>query len=167
MLAERPGRRGHHGCGVATPEGGQDAELVAAKAVGGRAPLGHLGIQRARQSDQQGVAGGVAKGVVVGLEAVEVEQQQQQRPARAGAPQATFQVELELAPIADPGQGVGQRGGDQDAVVGQEGDGRQRQQHERHHDDGDRPAAHAVQRADRGAGDDDDVPVVVVAMMAL
>jgi hypothetical protein len=50
----------------------------------------------------------VAEGVVVALEAVEVEQHQQQRLGWAGVPQAAFQVQLELAAVADASQGVGQ-----------------------------------------------------------
>ncbi len=48
--------------------------------------VGHGLFQGLGQPDQQGVAGGVAEAVVVALEAVEVEQHQQQRPGRVRAP---------------------------------------------------------------------------------
>jgi hypothetical protein len=59
----------------------------------------------------------VAEGVVVALEAVEVEPHQQQRLGRAGLLEALLQVPLELAPVGDPGEGVGHRGGDQQPML--------------------------------------------------
>jgi len=64
-------------------DGGQDAELVAAEPVGAAAKA-HGGRQRGTEPGQQGVPGWMPEGVVVGLEAVEVEQHEQQRPLRAG-----------------------------------------------------------------------------------
>jgi hypothetical protein len=59
-----------------------------------------------------------------------------------------------------------QRVGDQDPLVGQEGDAREGEQRERQDDEGNRPAAHTVEGTDRGAGGGDDIPVVGVARRA-
>ena len=64
--------------------GDQDAELIAAHPVGRPWPLdgGH---QRRRRAAQQHIAGAVAEGVVVALEAVEIEHHERRgwpRPAR-------------------------------------------------------------------------------------
>jgi hypothetical protein len=167
VFAERLGGRGHDRGGVVGLHRGQDAELIPAQAVGAAAVVGHGLLQGPGQPDQQGVAGGVAEGVVVALEAVEVEQHQQQRLGRAGLLQPILQVELELAPVGDAGQGVGHRGGDEQPVLGQERDGGKDQQCQRHDDERDRPAADPVQGADRGAGGGDDVPVVGVVSLPL
>jgi hypothetical protein len=167
VLAERLRGRGGDGGDAVTVGRDQDAELVPAEAVGGTATLGHGGLQRAGQADQQGVAGGVAKGVVVGLEPVEVEQHQQQRAFQGRFLQPAVQVEPELAPVGDPGEGVAQRSGDQPAMLGQERHRRDPEQDQRHHHDGDRPSAHPEQGTDRHAGACDHVPVVGVALPVL
>ena len=77
------GRRDDRGGGVGVHRG-QDAELIPTEPVGAAAVVGHGLLQGLGQPDEQGVAGGVAEAVVVALEAVEVEQHQQQRLRWAG-----------------------------------------------------------------------------------
>jgi len=79
----------------------QDAELVAAEAV--RPALrGHRLGQGEPEPAQQQVSGRVPEGVVVGLEAVEVEDREQGR-ARAAVSQLLAEVGDERAPVGEPG----------------------------------------------------------------
>ena len=86
---------------------GQHAELVAAEAIG--APVGlNAALECLAQAREQRVAGKVAEGVVVVLEAVEVEEQEHRRVGwadRAGA-----EVGHELATVGQAGQAVARRG---------------------------------------------------------
>ena len=83
----------------------QDAELVAAEAVGLAAALDHA-LELAGEADEQRVAGGVAEDVVVVLEAVEVEQRD--RALDVGV-EAVLEVAHQAAAVAEAGQRVGQR----------------------------------------------------------
>ena len=82
MLGERGGARGD-ALVVEGARGQQHAELVAAHAVGG-AGAGDVVGELGPQALQQRVAGRVAVGVVVVLEAVEVEERQHRARAMAG-----------------------------------------------------------------------------------
>ncbi|HEX6714707.1 MAG TPA: hypothetical protein VF066_15050 [Thermoleophilaceae bacterium] len=83
----------------------QHAELVAPHAVGRAAPVDG-GRQRGAELREQQVACHVPVRVVVGLEPVEVEQHE---GARGVVVQRQRKIELQLAPVAQTGQGV--RGG--------------------------------------------------------
>ncbi len=85
--------------------GGEDRELVAADPVG-LAVLPDCLPQLAPELGEDLVAGGVAEGVVVALETVEVEQHQGCR-FLLGATTAGAEVDLHPALVAEPGQGVG------------------------------------------------------------
>ncbi len=86
----------------------QHAELVAAEAVGGAA-LGHDFGQPATEAGQQRVARGVAEGVVVALEAVEVEEGQCARPLSDAVREGLLEVGHERPPVGQPGQPVLER----------------------------------------------------------
>src|SRR5690349_14942612 len=73
------------------------------------------------EPNQQAVAGGMAEGVVVGLEAVEVEEREQVGSA-AGLVVEALEVEEELAAVGEAGQRIGLERGHQ-AVVLNEGEG--------------------------------------------
>jgi hypothetical protein len=85
----------------AKPPVDEQAELVAAEAVGGSRRASDA-VEPARQPHEQGVAGGVTEGVVVALEAVEVEHEEH---ARARPPLG--QVRLELPPVGQAAESVG------------------------------------------------------------
>jgi hypothetical protein len=91
---------------------GQYAELVAADPVGPALPVDLPG-QGGAQARQQGVAGGVAEGVVVRLEAVEIAQHQQQRIGVRGAIEVGVEVGDQAPPVVQAGQGIGVRRVDQ------------------------------------------------------
>ena len=82
-----------------------DAELVAAEAVGVAARADAPRRLRA-EPRQQRVAGGVAEGVVVALEAVEVEQQRA-RGLAASPREAALEVAHQRAAVAEAGERVG------------------------------------------------------------
>jgi hypothetical protein len=86
----------------------QDAEFVAAHAIREAAPVDRAR-QRAAEPGQEGVAGRMAVDVVVGLEAVEVEEQQQERALRRRVDDLLGEVVGERPPVAQPGQRVGRR----------------------------------------------------------
>jgi hypothetical protein len=90
----------------------EHAELVAADAV--RAAPVDGPRQRRAELVEQDVARAVAVAVVVGLEAVEVEQQEGVGRVRV---QDSRQLDLEAAPVAQPGQRVG---GGLDAAAGEQ-----------------------------------------------
>ena len=81
----------------------QEAELVAADA--GRRARGADGRRELGRGGEQRVAGGVAEGVVVALEAVEVEEPRA-RLARRGRRQLAREVVHERAPVRQPGERV-------------------------------------------------------------
>ena len=91
---------------VGLGRGGEQAELVAAHAVGGAVGAERVG-QVAAEPVQQRVAGRVAEGVVVGLEAVEVEEREQHGPLGRGVGGQPLEVGEQRAPVAEAGQGVG------------------------------------------------------------
>jgi hypothetical protein len=84
----------------------EHAELVAAHPVGGPAG-GHRGLQACGEAGQQRVAGGVAEGVVVGLEAVEVEDRQHDRAGAVELGRLALQLLHQGAAVADAGERVG------------------------------------------------------------
>ncbi len=90
-------------------------ELVAAEPVGLGAALHRLG-ELAAEADQQRVAGRMAERVVVGLEAVEVEDRQDVRRAILVA-QHPLDVDEELAAVAEAGEGVLLEQADEAAVL--------------------------------------------------
>ena len=106
VLAQRVHRRVEDARGVrGIIDGGKHAELVAAHAVGDR---GRNGLAQAfAEAREQGVARRVAEGVVIGLEAVEVEQREQHEPVGVG--DVAVHVAHQRAPVAEPGEGIRQR----------------------------------------------------------
>ena len=85
----------------------EDAELVAAHAIGGGLGADHGG-GAAAEALEQGVARGVPERVVVGLEAVEVVEAEGERPP-AGIAQRSLDVAVELAAVAEPRERVVRR----------------------------------------------------------
>ena len=90
---------------IGVAHAGEDAELVAAHAVGG-AVAGDRLREAAAEALEQHVAGDVAEGVVVGLEAVEVVEREHLRDA---AGRGVLEVERERAAVAEAGERVGRR----------------------------------------------------------
>ena len=84
-----------------------EAELVSPEPVDGPAVARDAG-QLCAEPDEQRVAGRVPEGVVVVLEAVEVEEHEQ-RLGRALAPEAPLEIREELSPVGETCQGVGGR----------------------------------------------------------
>ena len=84
------------------------AELVAAHPERAAA-AGQVGREVAAEADEQRVAGGVAEGVVVVLEAVEVEQDEHERVGVVGLGQHALEVAGQRAAVAEPGQRVRHR----------------------------------------------------------
>ena len=96
LLLERHRRSSCEGLAPVRANVRQDAELVAADAVD--LALTHHGCaQLLRDSREERVAGGMAEGVVVGLEPVEVEQHQDRGRARV---ECAAEVDHQLAPVA-------------------------------------------------------------------
>ena len=85
----------------------QETELVPAEAVGGAAALDRAG-QRAAEPREQRVAGAVAERVVVGLEAVEIEEQQR-ADVLVGVAQRILEVVHQAAPVGQATEPVGER----------------------------------------------------------
>src|SRR6185312_502529 len=106
-LRERTGRRLLHRRLVRRAR--DDAELVAAGAVGVPTERGDSVGERGAEAHEERVAGLVAERVVVVLEAVEVEQGEYRGIARARVPHAPLEVGEELAAVAEAGQPVGRR----------------------------------------------------------
>jgi hypothetical protein len=104
-LGQRGARVGDHGVAVAVRHEREDAELVAAHAVGATAAL-ERGRQVATEALEQRIASRVAERVVVGLEAVEVEQRE--HVAVAGHVEAGSRLEVahQRAPVAQPGERI-------------------------------------------------------------
>ena len=90
---------------LAVVGGRRDDELVAADAVGISAAATAAASLRAEASEQ-GVAGGMSEGVVVGLEAVEIEDAGQ-RLVTIGRRPPALHVGKQLAAVAEPGERVG------------------------------------------------------------
>jgi hypothetical protein len=86
----------------------QDAELVAAEAVGASV-AGDRRLKIAGETAQERVARGVTEGVVVLLEAVEVEERERARLVRRRRPRGVIEVEHQGPAVRQPGEAVGQR----------------------------------------------------------
>ena len=85
----------------------QDAELVAAEPVGDAAIADTVGQLRGEAHEQR-VAGDVAEGVVVGLEAVEVEEHERHRTGMAASNEVLEHAQHQAA-VAEARERVGQR----------------------------------------------------------
>ena len=88
--------------------GDEHAELVAAHPERAADALHRAGQPAAEVLDQH-VAGDVAEDVVVGLEAVEVEQREPPRAPAGGLLQRVGERAHQRAPVAEAGEAVGQR----------------------------------------------------------
>ena len=106
LLAQRLGRAHERGGGALG--GHEHAELVAAHPERAADALDGAGEAAAEVLDQH-VAGDVAEDVVVGLEAVEVEQRELPRAPGRGLVERVGQRAHQRAAVAEPGQRVGQR----------------------------------------------------------
>ena len=129
VLAQRDDRGVGELIGRVVVDAGQDAELVAAEAVGAAA-VPHRRDEAVAEAGEQRVAGGVAVGVVVALEAVEVEEQDGVALMRAGHARGVVDVEQQAAAVAESGErigeGFGAAAGDEGEVLG-EGEAHSRQ----------------------------------------
>ena len=86
----------------------EHAELVATHPV--RDPHRSRGGRKlCREAGEQGIAGGMSEGVVVRLEAVQVEEGQHPPLAGAYTIELVLQVEEELAPVGEAREGISQR----------------------------------------------------------
>ena len=85
----------------------QDAELVAAEAVGG-AGAGEGRREPGAELREERIAGGMPVGVVIGLEAIEVEHRQGRRRVIRALADRALEVAEEAAPVPEAGQVVGQ-----------------------------------------------------------
>ena len=137
----------------------EDAELVAAEAVGSRVAALELAPELAGEVREQPVARGMAEGVVVLLEAVEVEHREQPGALGGGDGERAVEVEQQPPAVVEPGQHVG-LGLDaleleQPRVLGEERDEADDREHERRHgEDGGRGVEVAdAARPDEGHGD--------------
>jgi hypothetical protein len=92
----------------------------------------------------------VAEGVVVALEAVEVEEQQHGRVGGAVGG-AALEIGHELAAVGQPGQRVARRRCLELAARGAHRDDGERHEHEGHHEDGQWRGADGAEEARRGA----------------
>jgi hypothetical protein len=108
FVAERGGRRVDQGARPDARCRADHAELVTAHPIRARAPRDCVTEVRG-ETDEQRVARGVAERVVVGLEAVEVEQDQSERMLAVGPLELGFDVEHEPPPVAEPREHVGER----------------------------------------------------------
>ena len=106
LLAQR--LAGAHERGGGALGGHEHAELVAAHPERAADALHRAGQPAAEVLDQH-VAGDVAEDVVVGLEAVEVEQREPPRAPAAASSSASDERAHQRAPVAEAGQAVGQR----------------------------------------------------------
>ena len=140
---------------------GQDAELVAAEAI--RTPVAlDTAVERLPEAREERVAGEMAEGVVVALEAVEVEEQEH-GGVRGPAGRATLEVDHEPAPVGQAGQAVAGRGRLQLAPRGAQGDDRKRHEHQGDRQDRERRRSDVAEQAGSGvAGDGHEDPVVGV-----
>ena len=102
LLAQRLRDPQRHACLIHRAHR-EHAELVAAEAVGGVAGADRVG-EPSAEAGQQRVARGMPERVVVGLEAVEIEQDEQRLRAAQGV-----QVGQQLPAVAEPGERVGRR----------------------------------------------------------
>ena len=162
MLGQRGGRREldlRAGAG-----GGEHAELVAPETIG--PPMGpDAALERLAQAREQRVAREVAEGVVVVLEAIEVEEEQHRRvggPGRAG-----LEVGHELAAVGQAGQAVARRGGLELAARCAQRQRGERHEHQGHGQDGEwpRPDVAYEPRCGVGRGGHED-PVIGIAVTA-
>ena len=120
VLAERLGGFREQLVDVAVLGRGEDAELVAAHPVRVATALDGLA-ERAAQADEEGVAGGVAEDVVVGLEAVEIEDREAGGAVRGRLGDHELELARQRAAVAEPGErvrgGLRPAGGEHPAVV--------------------------------------------------
>ena len=107
VLGERVDRAPDDRVEAPEPAVEQQAELVAAEPVGGAAALDRAG-QRAAEPREQRVARRMPERVVVGLEAVEVEEQQR-AGVLVGVDQGVLEVGHQPAPVGQPAEPVGER----------------------------------------------------------
>ena len=107
-LGQRGGGAGDDRVGDLVARVEERAELVAAHPERAAA-AGQVGREVAAEADEQRVARGVAEGVVVVLEAVEVEQHEHERAGVVGLGQHRLEVAGQRAAVAEPGQRVGHR----------------------------------------------------------
>ena len=134
MLGQRGGRREldlRAGAGV-----GEHAELVAPETIG-PAMGPDAALECLAQAREQRVAGEVAEGVVVVLEAIEVEEQQHRRVGGPGG--GGLEVGHELAAVGQPRQAVARRGDLQLAARCAQRQRRERHEHQGHGQDGEWP----------------------------
>ena len=106
LLAQRLAGAHERGGGAVGRD--EHAELVAAHPERAADALHRAGQAAAEVLDQH-VAGDVPEDVVVGLEAVEVEQREPPRAARLGLLQRVGERAHQRAPVAEAGEAVGQR----------------------------------------------------------
>jgi hypothetical protein len=95
-------------CEAALAERGKRAELIPAQAEGLAFRFNGAG-QFLTEAGQQGIADGVTEGVVVALEAVQVEQQKRPRRALRGRLKDILEADQKPAAVAERGERVGQR----------------------------------------------------------
>jgi hypothetical protein len=110
-----PGRRPRSPPRARSPGAQARTQNSPPEAVGAAAHALHGPVQGGGQPDQEGVAGGMAEGVVVGLEPVEVEQQQQ-RVGQAGRDLAEA-LDGDLEPWPRAKEGLADSSGDRSATV--------------------------------------------------
>ncbi|MEO8688662.1 MAG: hypothetical protein ABI611_10635, partial [Solirubrobacteraceae bacterium] len=105
-LTERGRGRRQQPVLLGRPGVGEHHELVTADAIRGAAGVHRL-LERLAHPDQQGVAGRVPVGVVVGLEPVEVEDRQASGTLCRGLRGHALEVARQGAAVAEPGERVG------------------------------------------------------------
>ncbi len=86
----------------------QEAELIAAEAIGPPVAADR-GAQSGPDPAQEGVAGGVAEGVVVALEAVEIEEHERLGVALVGVGDGDVQIAHQPPAVAQAAEAVGHR----------------------------------------------------------
>ena len=105
LLAQRRQARGEQGVEALRAERGHGAELVAAEAIG--LPAGERRREAPAEPGQESIAGRVSEGVVVALEAVEVEHDEAEGRLGGGLGGGGGEVGPQLAPVAQAGEAVG------------------------------------------------------------
>ena len=93
----------HASTSASSLERAKHAELVTSEPVGGRV-VGERRLELRGEPLQQGVAGRMAEGVVVLLEAVEIEEDED--AVLLGVESDCLEIVCELAPVAEPGERI-------------------------------------------------------------